>query len=139
MEQEWITDRPPTKADGDRDGLVRMLPEPGAEPEDWLGIHWSYVATGAPWSHTYFWEPPAEPEPAPAEPAPAEPDRIAALEQRVAELEAELCPSGPERIAARRVVRIAGGDDCLGALCNDDSLFQLTGGVWTELPAIPQP
>jgi hypothetical protein len=44
-------------------------------------IHWSYVGAGVPWQNTGFWQPPAEP-------APAEPDRIAALEQRVAELEA---------------------------------------------------
>jgi hypothetical protein len=41
-------------------------------------VHWSY-AGGAPWQHTSFWQPPAEP-------APTEADRIAALEQRVAEL-----------------------------------------------------
>jgi hypothetical protein len=49
-------------------------------------IHWSYVGAGVPWQHTGFWQPPAEP-------VPSEPDRIAALEQRVAQLEAKLSPS----------------------------------------------
>jgi hypothetical protein len=48
-------------------------------------VHWSYVGAGAPWQHTGFWR-------RPAEPAPTEADRIAALEQRVAELEAKLSP-----------------------------------------------
>ena len=45
--------------------------------------HWSHVGTGAPWQRTSSWEPPTEP-------APTEPDRIAALEQRVGELEAQI-------------------------------------------------
>jgi hypothetical protein len=49
-------------------------------------IHWSYVGAGAPWQRTGWWKPPTEP-------APTEADRIAALEQRVAELEAKLSPS----------------------------------------------
>jgi len=79
MEQEWIRDRRPTAADGDRDGDVRMLR--GPSHRGYALIHWSYVGAGVPWQNTGFWQPPAEP-------APAEPDRIAALEQRVAELEA---------------------------------------------------
>ena len=68
---EWITDRPPTEADGDMDGDVRMQLRPGEDSHHL--VHWSY-AGGAPWQHTSFRRPPAEP------------DRIAALEQRVAEL-----------------------------------------------------
>jgi hypothetical protein len=56
---------------------------PGASVDDSVLIYWSYVSDAAPWQHTGCWLPPAEP-------APAEPDRIAALEQRVAELEAQL-------------------------------------------------
>jgi hypothetical protein len=41
-------------------------------------IHWSYVGAGVPWQHTGLWQPTVKP-------APTEPDRIAALEQRVAE------------------------------------------------------
>jgi hypothetical protein len=55
---------------------VKMHPRGGS----FCRIYWSYVAAGAPWQHTNHWQPPAEP-------TPTEPDRIAALEQRVAELE----------------------------------------------------
>ena len=59
----WITDRPPTEADGDADGdvLVQMRPDSA------LGtcLHWAHVAPWAPWRHTTFWkEPVAAPEPA---------------------------------------------------------------------------
>jgi hypothetical protein len=77
MTQEWITDRQPTAADGDMDGDVRMLR--GPSHRGYALIHWSYVGAGVPWQHTGLWQPPAEP-------APTEADRIAALEQRVAEL-----------------------------------------------------
>ena len=77
---EWITNRPPTEADGDKDGDVRMVHAPDAGPDSFVLVHWSYVGIGAPWQHTSCWQPPAES-------TPTEPDRIAALEQRVAELE----------------------------------------------------
>jgi hypothetical protein len=83
MTQEWITDRPPTEADGDGDGDVRL--RRCTCPIGWNHAHWSYVALGAPWQHTSFWKPPTEFTS--TEPTPTEPDRIAALEQRVAELE----------------------------------------------------
>ena len=71
---EWITDRPPTEADGDHIGSVhmKMYPRGGS----FCRIYWSYVAAGAPWQHTNHWQPPAE-----------QPDRIAALEQRMSERE----------------------------------------------------
>jgi hypothetical protein len=62
MNQEWITDRLPTKADGDMDGDVRMMLSPGAAA-DHLLVHWSYIGYGAPWQRTSCWEPSAEPEP----------------------------------------------------------------------------
>jgi hypothetical protein len=73
MENGWIVDRLPTEADGDDEECVRLA---NCDRTDYLLAHWSYVHPGAPWQHTIFWEPPAEP------------DRIAALEQRVAKLEA---------------------------------------------------
>ena len=82
MPQEWITDRPPTEADGDQDGDVWMVLRPNVSAP-WYLAHWSCVGAGAFWRHTSYWEPPTEP-------APAEPDRIAALERRVAELEARV-------------------------------------------------
>jgi len=76
---EWITDRLPTEADGDGDGDVWMRRAPGSDGARF--IHWTFVWPGMDWMHTSFWRPPANP-------TPTEPDRIAALEQRVAELEA---------------------------------------------------
>jgi hypothetical protein len=78
---EWITDRLPTEADGDQDGDVRMQASPGEGSDSYFIIDWSHVSPGVPWQRTDYWEPPTEP-------TPTEPDRIAALEQRVAELEA---------------------------------------------------
>jgi len=79
MTRDWITDRPPTAADGDEEGEVRMKASP--DREGFHLIHWSYVGACVPWRRTSRWKPPAQP-------APTEPDRIAALEQRVVELEA---------------------------------------------------
>lgn len=78
MEQEWITDRLPTEADGDMDGDVRIPRAPGSHVTRLT--YWSYVQPGMDWQHTCFWKPPAEP-------APAESDRIHALEQRLTTLE----------------------------------------------------
>jgi hypothetical protein len=88
---EWITDRPPTEADGDHIGSVhvKMHPRGGS----FCRIYWSYVAAGAPWQHTAYWKPPAEP-------APTEPDRIAALEQQMADRIANL----EERAADRQAI-----------------------------------
>ena len=58
------------------DGEVRLA---NADMSDYRLVHLSYVHPGAPWQHTNYWKPPTEP-------APTEADRIAALEQRVAEL-----------------------------------------------------
>lgn len=63
----WITDRPPTGADGDEDGEVIVRRRPGKD----FGalVHWSHVATGVPWRRSVFWQPPspaAEPAPKPA-------------------------------------------------------------------------
>ena len=92
---EWITDRPPTKADGDGDGNVWMRLSPLTTTH--FSVHWSYVSGRAPWRHAPGWQPSAEP-------APAEPDRIAALEQRVvdriADLEERTAGAINDRIAA---------------------------------------
>jgi len=73
MELQWITNRLPTRADGDEDGDVRLRRGQG------FGlVHWSHLGPGAPWQHTSSWKPSAEPET-------TEPDRIAALEQQLKE------------------------------------------------------
>jgi hypothetical protein len=79
MEQQWITDRPPTRADGDGNEDVRLRSRPGSSEYNFA--HWSYVGPGAPWQHTSYWKPATEP-------TPTETDRIDALERRVAGLEA---------------------------------------------------
>jgi hypothetical protein len=79
---EWITDRSPTAADGDKEGDVCIVTGPGRDGEDeYAYVHWSYVGQRAPWRHSRNWEPPDEPD------LTEKTDRIAALEQRVAELE----------------------------------------------------
>jgi len=79
MEEQWITDRLPTKADGDMDGDVRMSSRPTCSiGHNFVLVHWSYVGPSAPWQHTSYWKPSAEPET-------TEPDRIAALEQQLKE------------------------------------------------------
>jgi hypothetical protein len=81
---EWITDRLPTEADGDRNGHVWMRHVSGSEYNFYA--HWSHVGPDAPWQRTIYWKPPTEP------------DRIAALERRVAGLEVRL-GRVPEAIA----------------------------------------
>ena len=78
MNRKWITDRLPLRSDGDGNGNVWVQRTPGASVDDSVLIYWGYVSDAAPWHHTGCWLPPTEP------------DRIAALEQRVAELEAAL-------------------------------------------------
>jgi hypothetical protein len=117
MERKWIADRPPTEADGDKDGDVSMLTGPGRDGSEHVYVHWSYVSIRAPWRHAAGWEPPTEP-----------------------------APTEADRIASRRVVQIAfdavdAETSALIALCDDGSMWcSATGSPgWTELPAIPQP
>ena len=80
----WITDRLPTRKDADSDGdvwLPRGICKPSFKPEDTTFVNYLAIAAlGQPW-----WSLNAADRA--NEPAPTEPDRIAALEQRVAELE----------------------------------------------------
>lgn len=43
---EWITDRPPTEADGDNVGCVVVLLDMG---KGWYALRWSEVEPGRPW------------------------------------------------------------------------------------------
>jgi hypothetical protein len=78
----WITHRQPTEADADHEGDV-WLPREVADPidGDTTFVNYRTVALGQPWYSKHA------PEMQDGEPTPAETDRIAALEQRVAELE----------------------------------------------------
>jgi hypothetical protein len=80
----WITHRQPTAADADGQGDVWIPRSPG---ESTSGIttfvNYGLITLGQPWWSPYV-PSKAEPEPEP------EPDRITALEQRVAELEATM-------------------------------------------------
>ncbi len=58
---EWITDRPPTEADGDIFGDVRIQQGPGSSNH--CIVHWGYVGAGVPWQRTGAWQPRAEAEP----------------------------------------------------------------------------
>jgi len=116
MEEQWITDRLPTKADGDRDGVVRLRHRVG-----FALVHWSHIGSGAPWQHTSHWKPSAEPET-------TEPDRIAALE-----------PIEVPAPMRQFVVQIAAAGSELYALCDDDTIWILSHPSWIQLPAIPQP
>lgn len=64
----WITDRLPTEADGDKDGdvWVRIRPDLVIVSR----MHWSFVGPNTPWQRSQFWKPPApqlKPEPEPEE------------------------------------------------------------------------
>ena len=108
----WITHRQPAEADADEQGDVWLPREVGGPyGTATTFVNYRTVAFGQPWYSKHA------PEILRGEPTPTEPDRI----------------------ASRRVVQIAGGDNWLAALCNDGTLLQLAKGTWTELPAIPQP
>ena len=70
---DWITDRRPTEADGDRDGLV--IARCGLDNHVLTYLHWSHpywnLVSRARllWRHTDTWQPPATPEPEPTKPA----------------------------------------------------------------------
>lgn len=109
----WITDRPPTKADGDIDGdvLVRMRPT----TQVCMAIHWAYVSSGTPWRHTTFWvEPVAAPEPT----APT---------------------TQPRRFASLTPLNEGEGGG-LVAVADDGTAWCLNASwdKWTQLPALPE-
>jgi hypothetical protein len=58
----WVTDRPPTEADADREGNVWMRCSPNNSGQTYVRqeyVHWSYVKNGNPWKHTTpEWKPP---------------------------------------------------------------------------------
>jgi hypothetical protein len=79
MANNWVTNRLPTKEDGDENGNVQEKIVPHFEAS--TAVHWSQTSVGIPWRHTSSWEPPL-----------SEPDedlvqRISTLEARVGGLE----------------------------------------------------
>lgn len=63
----WITDRPPTEADGDRDGDVAVKQRPASDSFAYL--NWTFVKPGMAWRRTSYR---VASEPAPSEPVDAE-------------------------------------------------------------------
>ena len=73
----WITDRPPTKVDADKDGDVEISTSSGLAV-DWSYEKWFHVTLGRAWRHCSTWLPP---EPEPSTPTAPEPEpEAAALE-----------------------------------------------------------
>ena len=60
---DWITDRRPTEADGDKHGNVVILHYHFHAHQPW------YVVGHGPWRRSDSWQPPAAPDPAPTKPA----------------------------------------------------------------------
>ena len=64
---DWITDRRPTEADGDKDGLV--IARCGPDNDVLTYLHWSHPywkrvsCVRLLWSHTDMWQPPTAPTP----------------------------------------------------------------------------
>jgi hypothetical protein len=79
----WITHRQPGLMDADAAGHVWLPREITSTPTgNTTFVNYRLIAPGQPWWSRHV------PEMQDNEPAPTEPDRIAALEQRLAELEA---------------------------------------------------
>ena len=79
---EWITDRPPTAADGGFDGHVKVQ----ARINDSNDIveclaHWSDVKAGTPWNHIFLWLPRHWSEPKPTAELSAEPPQQPTLKE----------------------------------------------------------
>ena len=76
----WITDRPPTEADGDKDGDVWVR----VRPKQVIGIHWSYVGIGTPWRRSQFSLTPApQPEPEPIDAEFTQPRRFVSISRTI--------------------------------------------------------
>lgn len=87
---EWIIGRAPTQDDADLHGDIQVKVSPYFEFA--ATYHWSQVDSTLPWRHTRYWNP-------------QQADRIAALEQRVLELEKVVNQliMGPSRRRSLRV------------------------------------
>lgn len=66
---DWITDRLPTRADGDEDNEVIVCNSPTFNVGDWEYEKYDRVKPGYIWRHTQYWTPPT-PEPTLAAPEP---------------------------------------------------------------------
>ena len=106
---DWITDRPPTEADGDEDGYVIVST---ATQSLWYRKYFKLVSCGQPWLP--FTPPGATPEPAAA---------------------AVTTPTSQPR----RIVSIALDADSVAAVADDGTAWWLSGDgtKWTQLPALP--
>lgn len=121
----WITDRRPTRADGDEDGDVRVRYY-SPNSQDYSYLHWSYVGANVPWKHCKGCEPAAEPavepaaEPA-AEPPTTTPRRFVALTRTVHEFGHTLDAIADDGTAWWRVL----------------PALEPLDAVWTQLDPLP--
>ena len=106
----WITDRLPTKADGDKDGDVIFLLD--GDSNAWSVGNWRSVEPGQPW---LAFTPPATAST--SEPAPSTPTPL-----------------------TRRITGIAEAKGTAMAVADDGTAWYLSAGwsSWTQLPALPK-
>lgn len=112
---DWITDRLPTKADGDKDGDVVLLLD--GDNNAWCGVHWLLVKRGQPW---LAFTPPATAST--SEPTPSTPTPLT-RQRRI--------------ISITRTMHDA--TETIDAVADDGTAWwMVTGKVdWTQLPALP--
>lgn len=122
----WITDRPPTKVDADKDGDVEISTSSGLAV-DWSYEKWFHVTLGRAWRHCSTWLPP---ELEPSTPAAPEP-------------EAEPKQATRGFLALSRVSHQDGFIDC--AIGTDHTAFirfsavACLPGDWVPVRPLPQP
>ena len=108
---DWITDRLPTKADGDKDGDVVLLL---GNDRSWCEANWMMVKPGQPW---LAFAPPASAST--SEPTPSTPTPLT---------------------RQRRIISITEVDDTAFAIADDGTAWSLSANWsnWTQLPALPK-
>lgn len=110
----WITDRPPTEADGDKDGdVIALLPD----KKSWCAHHWTVVELGQAWlPFTLPTAAPSTPEPTPSTRTP--------LTRRI--------------VSITRTIH--GATETIDAIADDGTAWWMVPGEvdWTQLPALPK-
>jgi hypothetical protein len=155
----FIIDRPPTEADADCDGDVRL-----AHGESYTLVKWHFVASGAPWTYTERWREVNTPQPVLSGwindylPTEEDADIDGDVFIPIGDFEGEEWTSwrnikegdtwrhstGCNRFTLKprtfvSVVPRPGGEDCLIAVANDGTAWKLSAytSEWSQLPALP--